>query len=385
MKRRVVVLGSTGTIGKQTLDVIDRVGDRLETVALAGNRNVALLAEQALRHAPAWIAVGDARAAEELAERLRGRWSGEIVSGPQGLLEVVSVDAEIVVNALVGAAGLRPSLTALRLGRTLALANKESLVVAGEILARAATTGKGRLLPIDSEHSGLFQCLEGRDRETLRRVILTASGGPFRTWPLESLSHAKLDEALNHPTWKMGPRITIDSATMLNKGFEIHEARWLFDLPPERIDVWIHPQSIVHAIVEFVDGSMLAQLSATDMRLPIMAALTYPERPSAGLPRCDLTQAGRLDFEPVDPRRYPCLEIARRALETGGTAPAALNGADEVLVAAFRDRRIRFNDIASILERVLDEHRSGPAETIEIVLEADAWARDAATRILDRS
>lgn len=384
MGRKVVVLGSTGTIGRQTLDVIERLGDRFEVTALAGNRSVELLAEQTLRHRPDRISVGDPAAAAEIAERLRGRWSGEIATGSDGLLDLAATEAEIVVNALVGAAGLRPSLAALRLGRTLALANKESLVVAGEILSEAVGRFGGRLLPIDSEHSGLFQCLDGRPVADLRRVILTASGGPFRTWPLDRLPEVRLEEALNHPTWNMGPRITIDSATLLNKGFEVHEARWLFGLEQEQIDVWIHPQSIVHALVEYADGSLLAQLSATDMRLPILLALTYPERPSAGLPRCDLTQIGSLDFEPVDSRRYPCLDLARRALRTGGTAPAVLNGADEALVTAFREGRIRFTEIASLLERVLDEHRAGPADSIEAVLEADAWAREAAAQIAAR-
>lgn len=380
MRRRVVLLGSTGTIGRQTLDVVSRLPDRFEVVALAANRNLERLAEQAVAHRPSRISVGDAAAAGAISERLRGRWSGEIVSGAQGLIDLAATDAEVVVNALVGATGLRPSLEALDLGRTLALANKESLVLAGELLSRSLRRHGGRLLPIDSEHSGLFQCLDGRPSGGLQRVILTASGGPFRTWPLDRLQDARLEEALNHPTWTMGPRITIDSATLLNKGFEVHEARWLFGLETDQIDVWIHPQSIVHALVEYQDGSMLAQLSATDMRLPILLALSYPERPAAGLPRCDLTRIRSLEFEPVDARRYPCLGLARRALEVGGTAPAVLNGADEALVEAFREGRIRFTEIAAILERVLDAHRSEPAETIETILEADRWSRGAARR-----
>jgi 1-deoxy-D-xylulose-5-phosphate reductoisomerase len=284
-------------------------------------------------------------------------------------------DADVVVNGLVGANGLAPSLAALRAGRVLALANKESLVIGGEILRQAANEGGGRMLPIDSEHSGLMQCLEGKDPRLARRVILTASGGPFRTWPLDRIPTARPEEALRHPTWNMGPRITVDSATLLNKGFEIHEARWLFDLPEERIDVWIHPQSLVHAVVEWPDGSLIAQLSAADMRVPIQYALCYPERPAGGLPRCDLTQTGRLEFESVDPDRYPCLALARAALRMQGTAPAAINAADEVLVAAYLEGRIGFGDIARLLSRVLEEHRAESKIDLETIIRADREAR----------
>ncbi len=288
-------------------------------------------------------------------------WKGEILEGPEGIAALAACDAEVVVNGLVGAHGLVPSIAALRAGRILALANKESLVIGGELLQRAAEEGGGRILPVDSEHSGLLQCLEGREAASVERVILTASGGPFRTWSPDRIAcGAPGRSACGIPTWSMGPRITIDSATLLNKGFEIHEARWLFDLPAERIDVWIHPQSIVHAIVEWPDGSLIAQLSIPDMRLPIQYALCHPDRPDGGLPRCDLTLEGRLDFEPVDPDRYPCLALARQALQMGGTAPAVLNAADEVLVAAFMEGRIGFGDIARLLARLLGDHRVEP-------------------------
>lgn len=380
MPRRVAILGSTGTIGRQALDVIARLPDRLEVTALAARRSASLLAEQAVRFRPGRIAIGDAARADELRARLAGKWSGEILTGTEGIAEIAgSGGADVVVNALVGTAGLEPSLAALRAGSDLALANKESLVIAGELLRKEADRANARILPIDSEHSGLMQCLAGgRSPDAIERVILTASGGPFRTRAIESLSSVLPAEALRHPTWTMGPRITVDSATLLNKGFEIHEARWLFDLPHDRIDVWIHPQSIVHAIVEFADGSMIAQLSAPDMRLPIQLALCGPDRLATGLPRCDLTQSAPLAFEPVDPRRYPCLAVAREALDAGGTVPAELNAADEVLVEAFLDGRIRFTAIAEHLARIVRDAPRGSADGITEILRADRRARERA-------
>lgn len=384
-RRGVTILGSTGTIGRQTCDVISRLPDRFDIVSLAAHRNVSLLAEQAIRFQPRRLAIGDGRGVPELRGLLGSRWTGEILTGEEGLETLAgSGDAGIVVNAVVGTAGLVPSLAALRAGSDLALANKESLVIAGELLRREAEGMQARILPIDSEHSGLMQCLDGRGApETIRRVVLTASGGPFRTRPLETLGAVLPEEALRHPTWKMGPRITIDSATLLNKGFEIHEARWLFDIPPGKIDVWIHPQSIVHALVEFTDGSWIAQLSATDMRLPIQLALCHPERPATGLPRCDLTSMDALAFEAVDPRRYPCLQLARAALEEGGTAPAALNAADETLIDAFLSGRISFTAIAEILSRVLDAACGGSADRIQSILDADRWAREKVRSLIE--
>ncbi len=383
-RRRLAILGSTGTIGRQTCDVISRLSERFEVASLAARRNVSLLAEQTIRFRPRRIAVGERGRLEELRSRIGTRWTGEILEGEEGYAEIAGGgDATLVVNALVGTVGLAPSLAALRSRSDLALANKESLVIAGELLRAVAEGGGVRILPIDSEHSGLLQCLQGRQgAQEIGRIVLTASGGPFRTRPIESFSTVLPAEALRHPTWRMGPRITVDSATLLNKGFEIHEARWLFDIPPEKIDVWIHPQSVVHALVEFADGSWIAQLSAPDMRLPIQYALCYPERPASGLPRCDLTTLPPLAFEAVDPRRYPCLGLARAALVAGGTAPAALNGADEVLIEAFLEGRIPFTAIAENLARVLDAAPDRPADRIEAILETDRWAREKARSLI---
>jgi 1-deoxy-D-xylulose-5-phosphate reductoisomerase len=376
--RKLALLGSTGTIGRLTLDVVARFPERLEVITLAAGRNIELLAEQTVRFGPERVALADREAAAAFRARIDGAWKGEILAGPEGLVEAAGGGADVVVNGLVGSCGLGPSLAALGAGKTLALANKESLVVAGELMRRTADRSGARILPIDSEHSGLMQCLEGRDIATLRRAILTASGGPFRAWPLERLSTVTAEEALRHPTWRMGPRITIDSATLLNKGFEVHEARWLFDLEQDRIDIWIHPQSVVHALAEWNDGSIIAQLSVADMRLPIQQALFHPERPEGAVERCDLTQIGGLDFEPVEDGRYPCLGLARECLRAGGTAPAVLNAADEVLVGAFLEGRIRFLDIAAHIERVLARHRVEAADGLEPILRADAWARGAA-------
>ena len=385
VRRRLAVLGSTGTIGRLTLDVVGRLPERFEVASLAGWRNAELLAEQIGRFSPRRVAVGEPSAAGELRDRTRGSWNGEILLGIAGITELAGEDCDVVVNGLVGAAGLAPSLAALRSGATLALANKESLVVAGELLLTAAKEGKARIVPIDSEHSGLLQCLEGHRADSLRRVILTASGGPFRDWPLAKLAEARVEEALRHPTWRMGPRITIDSATLLNKGFEVIEAHWLFGVPSEKIDVWIHPQSLVHALVEWSDGSLIAQVSAADMRLPIQYALCYPERGELSISRCDLTRVDALEFEAVEPDRYPCLALARRALELGTTAPAVLNAADEVLVAAFLDGRIRFPQIAEYLESILNGHRPEPLSDIETLLRADHLARQQARSLVDSS
>jgi 1-deoxy-D-xylulose-5-phosphate reductoisomerase len=382
-RRKLALLGATGTIGRLTLDVAERFADRIEVVALAAGRNVDLLAEQVLRFGPRQVALADGATADALRARLAGAWNGEILEGGDGLVVAAGGEADVVVNALVGATGLEPSLATLRAGKRLALANKESLVVAGELMRRTAAGHEGaEILPIDSEHSGLMQCLDGHDTRDLRRAILTASGGPFRAWPVEKLQGATPAEALRHPTWSMGQRITIDSATLLNKGFEVHEARWLFDLGEEQIDVWIHPQSVVHALAEWKDGAITAQLSVADMRLPIQHALFHPETPEGAVARCDLARIGRLDFEPVDPRRYPCFGLARECLRMGGTAPAVLNGADEVLVGAFLEGRIRFDEIFEKLERIVSRHVIENADGLEPILRADSWARKEAREIV---
>ncbi len=381
--RRVTVLGSTGSIGRAACDVIAALPDRLHALALAARSRVDLLADQAVAFQPAVVALTDAARAPEFRSMVGDRWRGRLLLGPEGLEEAASLpDADVVLNGLVGASGLKPSWLALKAGRPLALANKESLVVAGEFLMREAERWGGRLLPVDSEHSGLFQCLDGYAAESIARVILTASGGPFRTRSLDTFDAITPEEALQHPTWKMGPRITVDSASLLNKGFEVLEARWLFDLEPARIEVWIHPQSIVHGLVEWVDGSTTAQLSVPDMRIPIQFALCHPHRLPGPTPRCDLAAAGRLDFSTPEPERYPCLGLARRALLEGGSAPAVLNAADEVFVEAFLERRIRFPEISRYLERVLDQRPEAAADSLEAVLEADRWARARAIQVL---
>jgi 1-deoxy-D-xylulose-5-phosphate reductoisomerase len=370
------VLGSTGTIGRQALDVVSRLNESLEIVALAAGRNLSLLAEQTALCRPRSIVVADPAARTEIRSRLAPGWTGEILAGPEGVAELAgNGEADVVLNAIVGLAGLGPTLAALRSGVTLALANKESLVIAGDMVRAAAAANNARIIPVDSEHSGLMQCLEGRAPEVIERVILTASGGPFRNRPLDTFAAIRPEEALRHPTWRMGSRITVDSATLLNKGFEVHEARWLFDIPPDRIEVWIHPQSIVHALVELTDGGMIAQLSVPDMRLAIQLALTHPARPATGLPRCDLTTASPLEFENVDRARYPCLGVALDALAIGGIAPAAMNAADEILVGAFLEGRIPFTGIAEGLNRIVGVGPPEDADSIETIMRADANAR----------
>ncbi len=384
--RRVTLLGSTGSIGQAALDVIARLPETLEVFALTAQRSVDLLAEQVKRYQPRVVGLADEAGIAELRERVGSAWSGELISGPKASEEIAGLaEADIVLNGLVGAAGLLPTRAALRARKPLALANKESLVIAGAAVTRESEKRGAPLLPVDSEHSAIFQLLDERAGARLRRIVLTASGGPFRQRDVTTFDRIQPEEALKHPTWRMGPRITIDSATLLNKGFELLEAHWLFGLPADRIDVWIHPQSIIHGLVEWADGSTTAQLSTTDMRIPIQVALCHPERFDSGLPGCDLTQVGRLDFEAPDESRYPCLALARRALAEGGTAAAVLNAGDEVLVGAFLERRIGFLDIARGLTRLLDERPQGGADELEEILEADAWARRRATALLVES
>ncbi|MCA9754266.1 MAG: 1-deoxy-D-xylulose-5-phosphate reductoisomerase [Candidatus Eisenbacteria bacterium] len=383
--RRVAVLGSTGSIGTSTLDVIERLEGRLTPVALSAGRNVTLLAEQVRRWQPAIAALADPGLAEEFRALVGTEWSGELLLGEDAAERICrDADVDIVLNGCVGAAGLRPSWATIQRKLPLALANKESLVIAGELLTREAMARSAPILPVDSEHNGLFQLLEGSDGEEVSRLILTASGGPFRERDVATFDAIRPEEALRHPTWSMGARITVDSATLLNKGFEVLEARWLFGIPPERIDVWIHPESIVHGFVEWRDGSTTAQLSLPDMRVPIQNALCYPERLESGLPRCDLTQQGALRFFAPEPERFPCLGLAYRALEEGGTAPAVLNAGDEVLVEAFLAGEIRFPQIAECLAEVLDARPDDPVDGLDSLLAADAWARREARSVLGR-
>jgi len=386
--KRLAVLGSTGSVGEQTLAVAAANPDRFEVVALAAGRRVDVLAEQIERFRPQLVSTGDAAGAE----RLRTRFGDtlDVRCGAEGLVAVARHEADLVVAALVGAVGLEPTLAAIRAGRNVALANKEVMVMAGALVRREVEAHGTLLLPVDSEHSAIFQALAGQRPEDVSRLILTCSGGPFRDgtrWPAERLAAASVEEALDHPNWDMGAKITIDSATLMNKGLEVIEARWLFDVPPERIDVVVHPQSIVHSLVEYRDSSVIAQLGLPDMRVPIAVALAHPERLSLDVPRLDLAAAGRLEFEPPDRRRFPCLDLATRALRGGEAAPAVLNAANEVAVGAFLDRLIPFGAIADTNRKVLEAHlaeRGGTlVEDLAAVLEADRWGRARARAHLD--
>jgi 1-deoxy-D-xylulose-5-phosphate reductoisomerase len=382
--KRLAILGSTGSIGVTTLDVVARFPERFAVVALAAGRNMARLAEQVRRFQPLVVAVGDATNAEAL-RQLVPEYHGDLLCGADGLTAVATAPAaELVVSALVGALGLLPTLQAIEAGKHIALANKEVLVVAGELVTNAARAAGVDLFPLDSEHNAIFQVLRGHRRDDVRRIILTASGGPFLHRAPHELRTVSRADALRHPIWKMGDKITIDSATLMNKGLEVIEAHWLFDVPPERIAVVIHPQSIVHSMVEYIDGSVLAQMGIPDMAIPISYILAYPERlPMNHLPSLDLPHAGMLQFAEPDLAKFVCLALAYRALRAGGTAPAVLNAANEVVVAAFLAEQIAFLDIARILTRVLDAHQPSAATDLETLLTADRWARAAARRCVD--
>jgi 1-deoxy-D-xylulose-5-phosphate reductoisomerase len=378
--RRLSILGSTGSIGEKALAVVRRNPSRLLVTALFAQRNVARLAEQAALFRPAFVAIGDPEAAARF-DRSSLPNGTVFLSGPESLTEFACLpEADMVVNAVVGGVGLKPTLAALGAGKSLALANKESLVLAGELVMRTARETGAHILPIDSEHSGLFQCLENRRHGEVSRVVLTASGGPFRNHSTEALRRVTAAEALMHPVWPMGSRITIDSATLLNKGFEVLEAHWLFGFPVDKIDVLIHPQSIVHALIEMRDGSVVAQMAAPDMELPVQYALSWPERWDPPLPPLDLTRGSGLEFYAPDPNRFPCLALAYEVATRGGVLPAVLNAADEVAVAAFLDGRILFPEIPAVLEEVLSSAPPGPADSLGSVLEADRAARSHAIR-----
>src|SRR5262245_35177796 len=376
--RAIAILGSTGSVGEQTLAVVERFPERYRVAALAAGRRIEKLAEQVRRFRPELLAVAEESGARELAARL-GSAAPRIAVGPRGLLEVGEHASDLVVSALVGAVGLAPTLAAIRAGRNVALANKEVLVMAGALVLREVRARGVALLPVDSEHSALFQALAGQRREDVARLLLTASGGPFRTWGEREIAAATVEQALRHPNWDMGPKITIDSATLMNKGLEVIEARWLFDVPPERVDVVVHPQSIVHSLVEFVDCSVRAQLGLPDMRIPIAVALAHPERLPLDLPRLDLAAIGQLSFEVPDRKRFPCLDLAYAALAESESAPAVLNAANEVSVAAFLAGRIAFPAIAAANAAVLEAHAAEAGGTrlrdLDDVLEADRSAR----------
>ena len=386
--KRIALLGSTGSIGRQSLQVIEALRDRFAVRGLAAGGNLNELCGQVVRHHPAVVSVSTAEAATELLERLRGEAVEplpEIGWGAKGIERVATdPEADVVVSAAVGVVGLPATYKAIQMGKPVALANKEVLVAAGELVSRAARQAGVNLLPIDSEHSAIHQCLRSGQRRELKRLLLTASGGPFRKTPLAQMKNVTSEQALAHPNWKMGRRITIDSATLTNKGFEVIEAHWLFDAAPEQIDVVIHPQSTVHSMVEFVDGSVVAQIGPPDMRIPIQYALTFPERLPADGFDLDWTRL-RLDFEPVPEGKFPCLSLARRAMAGGGALPCALNAADEVAVSAFLDRRLPFAGIPRVIERVLELMPPGRLERIEDVLEADQEARRLAREAVEAS
>ncbi len=371
----VAVLGSTGSIGRSTLEVIAASEGRLRAVALSAHANTELLLRQAASVRPRTIAVTDPAAAE------RQDWSGlpkdcELLVGPEGVARLAAdPGVDIVVSAIVGSAGLRGTWAALEAGKTVALANKESLVVAGPLVMDLARRKNATILPVDSEHSAVFQALQAGQREEVRRVVLTASGGPFRTFTPEQLAQVTAADALNHPTWAMGPKITVDSATLMNKALEIIEARWLFDLRADQIAVMIHPQSIVHSMVEYRDGSVIAQLSPPDMKLPIQYALTWPERREGVAAKLDWSRAMELRFEPPDFERFPALRLGLEVAAAGGTAGAVLNGANEAAVAALLTGRLRFHQIVPTCQRVLQKHNFDPNPSLEQCLEADRWAR----------
>ncbi len=381
-RRKIAILGSTGSIGENALRVAAQFPERIEVAALAAGANWERLAEQARRFRPRLVALADpgaaARARDALPPGIRA------LSGEEGLREAAAgAGADLVVSALVGAAGLRPTLAAIEAGASIALANKEALVMAGALVTSRARARGAALLPVDSEHAAAAQALEGRPRAEVKRVVLTASGGPFRNHTPEAMKSVSPQEALKHPSWKMGPKITIDSASMMNKGLEIIEARWLFDLKPEQVDVLVHPQSVVHALAEFVDGSFAAQMSAPDMRIPIAQALFSPEKLPVEAPRLDLAEVGALTFEAPDPGRFPCLLHAREAMRAGGTAPAVLNAANEVAVASFLAGASGFMDIPDVVGAALEAHENRGAESLEAILEADGWARACAAARLN--
>lgn len=377
----VSVLGSTGSIGTQVLDVAERLPEKIQVVALAAYSNVSLLAEQVKRFRPALVCIGDEGREAELQAALVGE-SVEIVSGSDGwLAAATAAAAEKVVVSVAGTPGLMPTLAAIDAGKEIALASKEVLVCAGEIVTERAEQRGVKIVPIDSEHSAIFQCLNGEDRKSVEKIYLTASGGPFKKATTEQMRAVTPAQALDHPTWRMGKKVTIDSATLMNKGLEIIEARWLFGVSAKAIEVVVHPGSIVHSMVMYTDGSVIAQLGLPDMRLPIQYALLYPERYDSGLPRVDILQVGSLEFSAPDYDRFPALRLAMEAAETGGTMTAVMNAADEVAVRLFLDEKIGFLDIISLVERAMAQHTSVAHPTLEDIQAADEWAREVTLRL----
>jgi 1-deoxy-D-xylulose-5-phosphate reductoisomerase len=375
--KRLTILGVTGSVGRRTLELVEQFPDefRVEGMAARGS-DPALVAKLCERHRPRALALTDAAAVDSVA-RVLSRPRPDILTGAEGLVALAGqVDADIVLSAIVGGAGLLPTMAAIRSGKTVALANKETLVMAGSLMTAAARERRVPLLPVDSEHSAVFQCLEGHRRSEVERIVLTASGGPFRLMDKAELDGVTVAQALNHPTWKMGAKITVDSATLMNKGLEVIEARWLFDVEPAQVHVVVHPQSIVHSMVEYIDGSVIAQLGVADMGIPILYALTYPGRLPAPADRLDLTRVSALSFEEPDTARFPCLALAREALEVGDCAPAILNAANEVAVAAFLAGQIRFTQIPELIAEALGRVPNRPLSSIDTCVDIDAETRD---------
>lgn len=376
--KKISILGSTGSIGVNTLDVIERNPDRFEVVCLAAGSNVEELARQIKKFKPAVVSIFDPSKRDALGALIRGE-KVEVLAGEEGSLQVAAhPETDLVVSGMVGSAGLVPTLEAIRAGKTIALANKETLVIAGELMLREAGD-RVRIIPVDSEHSAIFQALNGEDAGRIRKIILTASGGPFRTYTREQMETVTVEKALNHPNWKMGNKITIDSSTLMNKGLEYIEAKWLFGLDTP-IEIIVHAQSIIHSMIEFVDTSIMAQMGIPDMRVPIAYALSYPDRLDCDLESLDLATMGDLTFEPPDLERFPCLKLAFDALEIGQTMPAVLNAANEIAVQAFLDEKIPFKDIPEIIRLTMQNHSCSPVNELENVLRADQWAREEAEK-----
>jgi 1-deoxy-D-xylulose-5-phosphate reductoisomerase len=378
--KKIALLGSTGSIGTQVADIVSRLPERLEIVSIAAHRNVELLAEQVNRFHPSFVAIGSEQDAARLRKLIADPSSIEIGWGTEGLTHAAAIaQADVTVVSVAGTVGLAPTIEAIKAGKEIALASKEVLVAAGSLVNKLIEKHNVRLLPVDSEHSAIFQCLHGEDRGSVRRLMLTASGGALKDFPIESLKDVTVKEALAHPNWSMGRKITVDSATLINKGLEIIEASWLFGIDVSRIDVVIHPQSIVHSMVEFDDGSVLAQLGVPDMRLPIQYALLYPERVDTNLPKLDIVKYGTLTFDTPDAERYPGLQLAYDAAACGGTMTAVMNAANEVAVGLFLDGRIGFLDIERTVRRVMDSHETIVEPDLDQILQADLWARSAAS------
>ncbi len=381
MKKKIVILGSTGSIGRNAVSVVKHLSGEFEVVGLAARGNIGLLGEQARELKCKYVAVSDKIKANELRGKLhRGC---KVLAGEEGILELcLRAEVDLVLCAIVGTGGLIPVLESVKAGKDIAIASKEVLVMAGELVMREVRRRKVGFLPVDSEHSAIFQCLEGKNHDDIGRIILTASGGPFRGRKFSEMKSATYKSALEHPVWDMGPKVTIDSATLMNKALEIVEARWLFDVSPERIDVVIHPQSVIHSMVEFIDGTVLAQMSEPDMRFPIQYALTYPVKHAGSLKPLDFAKLAGLTFEKPDRRSFPSLDFAYAALKGGGTLPAVMNAANEVAVERFRKSEIKFTDIWNIIEKVMSYHKKLDRPSLDAILSADKWARERAASTL---